>query len=334
MQELSALEQSWEGRCLLLREPEGWYGVAVYSAKRQVPILFSEDFDDVIEELQYRSSLAASEYIPTREYIYVPYKAAKIARDFGAEFDYSVKSWYVPDDMHNLVGTGLDNWRNQDRLTYLKSMLEAEQKRLKETVLADRLYLDVPYKDKEYVKFRGAVYDTKRKAWYIDAQSPQIRFAKWIPHDVEVDFTPEPMMIPDENLILPMWLFIPVEDQMAAQLKGAIQYQDNGLWFAPVGTNPDDFDDWDIPRRFGPKSAFLNFLVSQGYDEEKNDCRPIPDGTKRTFFVLGDEDSPSGQYCFFMKDNEIPGGWASNAKNQSYQRWSYPYSGLDFTHLR
>lgn len=333
MQELCVIDPAWDGRFLMLREPEGWYGVAVYSARRQVPVLFSDDDEEVIEELQYRSSLAASKYILAREYIFVSRLVEKRIRSFGAEYDPAVKSWYVPDDLHNLVETDLDMWRSNARLEFLRSMILEEKRRLKETPPEERLYLKVPVSEKEEVKQRGAVYDVRKRSWYIDAKSPQVRFARWIPHDVEVDFTPEPMLLPDESLMYPMWLFIPTEDQTRAQMKGAIQCQDNGLWFAPVGANPEDFDEWDVPRRYGPKSSFLEFLKEQGFDEARND-KVVPDQQTNTFFVKGDDETPSGKYCLFMKDGELPGGWASNARTHSYQRWSYPFSGLDFKFLR
>ena len=333
MQELCEIDPAWDGRFLMLREPEGWYGVAVYSARRQVPVLLSDDDEEVIEELQYRSSLVASKYILAREYIYVPHAAEKTVRYFGAEYDPAVRSWYVPDDLHNLVNTDLDMWRDRTRLEFLRSMLSEEKSRLKETSPDKRLYLKVPVSEKVEVQLRGAVYDSRKRAWYIDAMSPQVRFARWIPRDVEVDFTPEPMLLPDETLMYPMWLFIPTEDQEKAQMKGAIQCQVNGLWFAPIGSNPDVFDEWDVPRRYGPKFMFTEFLKKQGFDEERND-KVVPDQQTHTFFVEGDEEEPSGKYCLFMKDGELPGGWASNARINSYRRWSYPYFGLDFEFLR
>ena len=119
MRTVAVIEPSWEGRYLMLRELEGWYAVAVYSARRQVPVLFSEDFYEVHEEIQYRSGLAAAEYLPEREYIYVGPKFGKVVREFGAEYDEGARSWYVPDDLHNLVGTALDKWRNPERLEFL-----------------------------------------------------------------------------------------------------------------------------------------------------------------------------------------------------------------------
>ena len=234
MRTVAVIEPSWEGRYLMLRELEGWYAVAVYSARRQVPVLFSEDFYEVHEEIQYRSGLAAAEYLPEREYIYVGPKFGKVVREFGAEYDEGARSWYVPDDLHNLVGTALDKWRNPERLEFLRKVLEEEHNRLRRTAPAGRIYLKVPLADKEQVQYRGAVYDAGKKAWYIDRRSPSVRFAQWLPHDVEVDFTPEALLIPDDHLTMPLWLFIEFEDQAAAKMKGAVQWQDNGLWLSLI----------------------------------------------------------------------------------------------------
>ena len=334
MRTVAVIEPSWEGRYLMLRELEGWYAVAVYSARRQVPVLFSEDFYEVHEEIQYRSGLAAAEYLPEREYIYVGPKFGKVVREFGAEYDEGARSWYVPDDLHNLVGTALDKWRNPERLEFLRKVLEEEHNRLCRTAPAGRIYLKVPLADKEQVQYRGAVYDAGKKAWYIDRRSPSVRFAQWLPHDVEVDFTPEALLIPDDHLTMPLWLFIEFEDQAAAKMKGAVQWQDNGLWFAPVGANPVHFEQWAMPpRRLGPKSAFIRFLKDQGFDEDRNALEVIADGEPHAFFVLEDEKAPSGKYGFFMKPNEIPAGWASNALVNSYQSWAYPHRGLEWEKL-
>lgn len=333
MRELCRIGAEWEGRFLMLCEPEGWYAVAVFRAGRQIPVLFSEDFEEVAEEIQYRSSISASRYMPVREYIFVSYPASKTIRSLGAEYDHDVGAWYVPDDLHNFAGTPLDHWRSPARIAFLEALQKQEQMRLKQTPPGERLYLKVPVREKDLVRHRGAVYDPKRQAWYIDARSPRIRFAKWIPHEVEIDFTPEPMLIQKGHLKLPMWLYIPTEEQLHARQKGAVQYQENGLWFAPVDADPDDFEEWDVPRRYGPKYAFLKFLETIGYDEERND-KVVADQQPHTFFVEGDDQTPSGKYCLFMKDGELPGGWASDARSSSYQRWSYPFPGLDLRSLR
>ena len=67
--------------------------------------------------------------------------------------------------------------------------------------------------------------------------------------------------------------------------------------------------------------------------EVRNALEVIADGEPHAFFVLGDQKAPSGRYGFFMKPNEIPAGWASNALVNSYQSWAYPHSGLEWEKL-
>lgn len=60
-------------------------------------------------------------------------------------------------------------------VTELNEMLEVYENR------GERIYLEVPYKDKEIVKLLGAEYDGNLKKWYIPQGVKQEIFYKWVP---------------------------------------------------------------------------------------------------------------------------------------------------------
>ena len=49
----------------------------------------------------------------------------------------------------------------------------------------ERTYIDVPYKDKDIVKFIGARYDGEKKQWYIPQGIDLKLFGKWMSDKTE-----------------------------------------------------------------------------------------------------------------------------------------------------
>ena len=69
----------------------------------------------------------------------------------------------------------------KDRAEYSAKTID-ELSSLYESLLlvAERTYIEVPYKDKNVVKLMGARYDGEKRKWYIPQGVDKKLFSKWI----------------------------------------------------------------------------------------------------------------------------------------------------------
>jgi len=92
------------------------------------------------------------EILKFKTLIYVPYEKKEDAKKNGAFFDTDLKSWYIPNG---------DNNKNY------KYLIDNYGKPF------EKIYLNVPYAEKDYVKEKFAMYDKDKKAWFIYDHNPE-----------------------------------------------------------------------------------------------------------------------------------------------------------------
>lgn len=118
----------------------------------------------------------------TRQYLDVPYPERKEAKALGAKWDKEAKSWYVPEGTDPAP---LAKWEKSAE----KAVPAAHRATAPEPAAAtppptpaakqDRLYLAVPYAEREAAKAAGARWDRHRKSWYVAADADQAAVARW-----------------------------------------------------------------------------------------------------------------------------------------------------------
>ena len=92
--------------------------------------------------------------------------------------------------------------------------------------LADRIWLDVPYAEKDLAKAAGAKWDTTAKRWYAP-ESGMVNLEPWIRGS---DPAPKSRFVQVAGKV---WLDVPFEDKEAAKAAGARWDSKAKSWYAP-----------------------------------------------------------------------------------------------------
>ena len=122
----------------------------------------------------------------TRQYIDVKFKNKQDAKKKGAKWDDPVKSWYIPTTIPNEDKQKLRRTYNPKQIKttakqekILKKQTpptqpqkqkqqqqQQQQTRQTKPKVKQKIFLNVPFADKDKVKRKGALWDDKRKLWY------------------------------------------------------------------------------------------------------------------------------------------------------------------------
>lgn len=93
-------------------------------------------------------------------YLNVPFEEKDEARLLGARWDSYAKAWYSP------LGKDLklfSKWLGSEIVTEIK-----------------KVYLNVPFEEKDEAKKMGARWDNDKKKWYVLSTADLENFKKWI----------------------------------------------------------------------------------------------------------------------------------------------------------
>ncbi len=168
----------------------------------------------------------------TAVYLDVPFAEKNQAKAAGARWDPERKAWYAPEGADVAA---LSKWSPDQ-----KAAAKAPQARQEEKTMGDRtdrIYLAVPYAEKDAAKALGAKWDRRRKSWYAPEGVDTAPLAKWVP-DAQAAKAPvaEPPSAEAEfaealranGLVLegaPMmdgrWHRVPVEDDAKGKISGS-----------------------------------------------------------------------------------------------------------------
>ena len=133
------------------------------------------------------SAVEANAIANTKIFIDVPYAEKDDARVLGAKWDRNVQSWYIPKGLNTELFSKWmkDNYKNNQ---------------VNPNFNQDRIYLAVPYADKEKVKAMGGIWDKAKKSWYVLAENAEFKAGKldgWLPENQTT--TVAPAMAPREE---------------------------------------------------------------------------------------------------------------------------------------
>jgi phage/plasmid primase-like uncharacterized protein len=108
-------------------------------------------------------------------FINVPFNEKDEAKAFGAKWNVEARSWFVP--------KGLDLSKFNKWLTVEQQEPKIDNKVSKSNI-TNKLYLDVPFNEKDEAKSLGAKFDFKFKKWFIAADCPDLKpFERWVTKD-------------------------------------------------------------------------------------------------------------------------------------------------------
>lgn len=102
-----------------------------------------------------------------KKYIKVPFAEKDAVKQLGARWDTDMKSWYIPDDSDE---SSFSKWERHDPSVKVESN-------------ATRIYLNVPFEEKDQARSAGARWDGDKKQWYYLSDQDSNAFGKWFSSD-------------------------------------------------------------------------------------------------------------------------------------------------------
>jgi antirestriction protein ArdC len=198
-----------------------------------------------------------------------------------------------------------------------KSMEQSEDKtQKKEEQAASRVYLNVPFKEKNEAKAAGAKWDRAAVKWYAPQGADMAALARW-QQQPETAATKEAEQSESNIAQDRIYLAVPFGERQAAKEAGAFFDSAAKAWFAPKGTDLTGLAPWMTENRQSmpqversPVEAFAEELQANGFTLKG---APVMDGQWHRSAVVGDsQGKQSGSYRGFL--DGLPNGQMINFK--------------------
>ncbi len=198
----------------------------------------------------------------------------------------------------------------------MKKRIDEEQQKAPQSSL--RMFIDVPYKEKEQVKKMGAKWDGKAQSWYVPDNVNIDLFNKWPKkNDTSEKGVSEPPAI---------YLAIPYDDRNEAKLLGAKWDRKVASWYIPANSPlPDSLKKY-LPENVSPHSTpsltpreeFADVLRAAGCLVTGD--HPIMDGSKQRIRTNDDKKKETAGFYFAYLDGH-PAGYIKNNRTGEEIKW-------------
>lgn len=182
-----------------------------------------------------------------------------------------------------------------------------------------RIYIDVPYREKEEAKALGAKWDRQEQSWYIPADKDESAFAKWTQR--EASAARETRESAGESV----YLAVPYGERMAAKAAGAVWDQTARSWYAGPKADMARLERWAADKVPGqqmpamtPQEEFAEALASVGCIVDG--APPVMDGKKHRIAVTGDVKGEHAGFYVGHLDGH-PAGYIKNNRTGVDMKW-------------
>ncbi len=112
-------------------------------------------------------------------YINIPYAEKDEAKALGAKWDRKEQSWFIP---NGVDADKFSKWQGDGASTAQQSKAEKQEVADKSD---ERVYLAVPYTERNEAKAEGAKWDKVAKSWFVKAEDDNPKLDRWRPDNVE-----------------------------------------------------------------------------------------------------------------------------------------------------
>jgi phage/plasmid primase-like uncharacterized protein len=183
------------------------------------------------------------------------------------------------------------------------------------TIASEKVFLNVPYENRQEAKSLGAKWDSERKSWYAPVGTNLNPLSKWV--ETKMD---------NSKMSDKIYLKVPYSEHKEAKALGAKWDLENKLWFVPNNVNHEPLVRW-LPKNseivknhsLTPVEEFKEKLVSHGFVLS---ALPILDGKIHRVKVEGGKaGSLDGAYCGYLDGK--PNAWFKNHRNGNLEKWIY-----------
>ena len=186
-----------------------------------------------------------------------------------------------------------------------------------------KIWLDVPYREKNQAKRQGAQWDRIERCWYALEGADMTGLAAWLPKDLAREARPD---MPPKIATEKTWLAVPYDEKNQAKRLGARWDGKAQSWYAPAGTELSGLERW-LPERnrdvappsprstLSPEEEFRDKLTELGLDMQGQ--LPIVDGKPHRVPVLS-KNGRGRDGCYCLYGDGRPAGWAQNHVTGTY----------------
>jgi putative DNA primase/helicase len=187
---------------------------------------------------------------------------------------------------------------------------------------SSKIWIDVPYPQKDEAKALGARWDRQEQSWYVPAGVAPAPFARWTPATAPQARPKQPPATPPRQ-----YLAVPYGERVAAKAAGAVWDKAAKSWYAGPKADMTKLKRWkpeNVPTQQGPamtpKDEFAEALRSIGCVVSGE--HPIMDGHKHRISVEGEKHSEKAGSGFYVGHLDgHPAGYIKNNKTGVDLKW-------------
>lgn len=190
--------------------------------------------------------------------------------------------------------------------------------------IEERIYLTVPYKEKDQAKALGAKWDGKEKSWYAPADTNLEPLQKWVISDnQQAEVTQQTTYMPEPTSDEKTYLAVPFSEKDDAKVLGAKWDKEAKSWYAPEGTDIKTMQKW-LPENqtqtapsldSDPIREFSHALQAAGLDVKNIQA----DGELHRVPIQGKPNGKDGAYKLHLDDR--PAGYIQNFVTGHKENW-------------
>ena len=190
-----------------------------------------------------------------------------------------------------------------------------------------KIYIDVPYAEKNQAKSLGAKWDRGAKSWYIESNTDLVRFEQWsTTRNIELNGTDTTLK---SSLSIPIsdsskrYLAVPYENKEQAKKLGAKWDISAKSWYISSSVDISLVAKWlphatEDPPALLPAEEFKNTMTAHGFIFETD--LPRMDGKLHRVKVEGDKSGQkSGAYVGYLDGK--PAGFFENHRTSIKENW-------------
>lgn len=198
----------------------------------------------------------------------------------------------------------------------------------------ERIYINVPYKEKNEAKSLGAKWDRKEKSWYFIGNDRTSDFAKWdkqTPQEQREQKKQISSTSKTKDEEERRYLAVPYGERLAAKNLGAKWDAKEKSWYVPQSIFDADgqkFSRWsnlgnDQNPPMDPREEFKQTLIDMGCNPDSPTNRvdhPVMDGSKQRIAVV--DDKPGEMSGFYIAHSDgHPAGYIKNHRTNTEIKW-------------
>lgn len=198
---------------------------------------------------------------------------------------------------------------------------------------ADRVMIDVPYKQKDEAKALGAKWDRQEQSWFVPPGIDPAPFAKWVSQAREAAAEPHPAPAGEQSIVTGapeaprQYLAVPFDDRAQAKAAGAQWDRSASSWYAGADADLAKLAKWkpeNVPAQqappMAPREEFAQALRAVGCVVSGE--HPVMDGGKHRISVEGEKFSKNAGSGFYVGHLDgHPAGYVKNNKTGEELSW-------------